>query len=122
MAALQLVPEDRRSSWRVHRVTGGETLAVIGKLYGAAPASILAANPAISAAPAEGDRLLIPAVAREEAAGRQPLRTAAKTRVASRSGSSSATSAAHKAGATRTAKSTPLRRKSPPILTDTASR
>ena len=46
----------------MHRVGAGETLAAIGKRYGAAPASIVAANNLPSGEAMEGDRLLIPVV------------------------------------------------------------
>src|SRR5581483_8725612 len=34
MAALQMIPAERRSTWRIHRVATGETLALIGKRFG----------------------------------------------------------------------------------------
>jgi membrane-bound lytic murein transglycosylase D len=80
VAALQLVPAEHRNSWRMHRVSAGETLAMIGKRYGATPGSILAANNLRSAEPVEGDRLLIPAGMRAEPPVRSRgsrLRTAA---------------------------------------------
>ena len=64
IASLQLVPSERRASWRMHRVESGETLAAIGKRYGALAKSIAAANDLESDEPEIGDRLLIPAVAR----------------------------------------------------------
>ena len=66
-AALQMVPEERRASWRMHIVADGETLAVIGKRYRTTPGTIAAANHMESAAPAVGDRLLIPAAYHEAA-------------------------------------------------------
>jgi membrane-bound lytic murein transglycosylase D len=92
VAALQLVPSEHRNSWRMHRVGAGETLAMIGKRYGSAPGSILAANNLRSAEPVEGDRLLIPAAMRAEppirkatasasAAHRHSSRPAHRTRV-----------------------------------------
>ncbi|MBZ5593566.1 MAG: transglycosylase SLT domain-containing protein [Acidobacteriia bacterium] len=72
MAALQMVPEERRASWRVHQVEDGETLATIGKRYRTAPGTIVAANHMLSASPAVGDQLLIPAAYHEA----EPVRTA----------------------------------------------
>jgi membrane-bound lytic murein transglycosylase D len=78
MAALQMVPSEHRDSWRMHRVGTGETLALIGKRYGTAASSIMAANNLKSAEALEGDRLLIPAVMRSEAPARRLVsRTAA---------------------------------------------
>jgi membrane-bound lytic murein transglycosylase D len=64
-AALQMVPVDRRASWRMHVVADGETLAAIGKRYRTTAGTIAAANHMRSAAPAVGDRLLIPAAYHE---------------------------------------------------------
>ncbi len=96
VAALQSVPAEHRDSWRMHRVGAGETLATIGKRYGTTPGSIIAANNLTadklrSAQPAEGDRLLIPAVMRADpparraasasAAAHRPAKPAHKTPV-----------------------------------------
>src|SRR5579864_2197000 len=72
-AALQMVPAERRASWRMHTVEAGETLATIGQRYKTTPSSIVAANHIQSQSPAPGDHLLIPAVYHEIA----PARTAA---------------------------------------------
>src|SRR5207244_262544 len=63
LASLQSVPPERRASWRIHKVESGETLATIGKRYGASPSVIAAANRMKSAAPETGDRLVIPQAA-----------------------------------------------------------
>lgn len=75
MAALQMVPGERRASSRMHIVEIGETLATIGKRYRTAPGSIAAANNIRSVSPAVGDRLLIPAAYHDQA-----VRTAATKR------------------------------------------
>lgn len=67
-ASLQMIPAERRASWRMHKVASGETLALIGKRYGMAAGSIAAANGLKQASPAAGDRLLIPVAYRESAA------------------------------------------------------
>lgn len=59
-AALETVPATRRAGWRIHKVSAGETLAVIAKRYGTAPTTIAAAN-AVGDGPSAGDVLLIPA-------------------------------------------------------------
>ena len=66
VATLQMVPESHRDSWRLHRVGVGETLASIGKRYGTTSSGIMAANNLSSPEAQEGDRLLIPVVARAE--------------------------------------------------------
>jgi membrane-bound lytic murein transglycosylase D len=66
-ASLQMIPAERRASWRMHKVSGGETLASIGKRYGMVPGSIAAANGLTQATPAAGERLLIPVTYRESA-------------------------------------------------------
>ena len=83
MATLQMVPAERRTAWRMHKVEAGETLAAIAKNYGATPGGIVAANNLKSGEAVEGDRLLIPAAARPEAPARRSVArrsTAANTR------------------------------------------
>jgi membrane-bound lytic murein transglycosylase D len=63
VAALENVPPERRGSWRMHKVESGETLATIGKRYGASPGVIALANRMESDAPETGDRLVIPQAA-----------------------------------------------------------
>jgi membrane-bound lytic murein transglycosylase D len=75
-ASLQMIPAERRASWRMHKVTSGETLAVIAKHYGMAGGSIAAANGLKQASPAAGDRLLIPASYRESAAPKRVVASA----------------------------------------------
>jgi membrane-bound lytic murein transglycosylase D len=70
MAALQMVPAERRTSWRMHTVETGETLATIGKRYRTAAATIATVNKMESISPAVGDRLLIPAAYHEPAPAR----------------------------------------------------
>jgi LysM repeat protein len=68
-----MIPADRRASWRMHKVSGGETLASIGKRYGMLPGSIAAANGQKQASPAAGERLLIPVAYRESAAPKRAV-------------------------------------------------
>jgi membrane-bound lytic murein transglycosylase D len=72
-ATLQLVPVERRASWRMHRVESGETLAEIGKHFGVAASSIVTANNLHSQEMSEGDRLLIPAASRPEPLAKRPV-------------------------------------------------
>jgi membrane-bound lytic murein transglycosylase D len=88
MAALQLIPREHRDSWRLHRVSMGETLATIGKRYGATTSSIIEANHLQSAEAAEGESLLIPAVERTVATKRTATRSSAHRRSARTSTSS----------------------------------
>jgi membrane-bound lytic murein transglycosylase D len=67
-ASLQMIPAERRASWRMHTVSSGETLASIGKRYGMAGGNIAVANGLKQASPAAGDRLLIPVAYRAAAA------------------------------------------------------
>ena len=86
VAALQMVPAERRAAWRMHRVAIGETLAVIGKRYGIAPSTIIAANSLEASEAIEGDRLLIPAAQRAEPpAARKPAPTKSRSRSATAS-------------------------------------
>jgi membrane-bound lytic murein transglycosylase D len=77
MAALDMVPPDHRDSWRMHRLGIGETVADVGKRYGISSSSLVAANNLQSREASEGDRLVIPAVARPEpVATKRPVKSA----------------------------------------------
>ena len=70
-AALEQMPAERRASWRMHRVSDGETLAAIARRF-KVPASLLASTNHVSVeAPSAGDLLLIPAAS---AASQTPAR------------------------------------------------
>jgi membrane-bound lytic murein transglycosylase D len=79
LAALELVPPERRASWRMHRVESGETLADIGRLYGASPGVIAAANKIDDDAPETGDLLMIPQAAVRPVALKAPARATPKS-------------------------------------------
>jgi membrane-bound lytic murein transglycosylase D len=79
VASLQMVPAERRASWRIHRVATGETLAVIGKQYGISTASIVSANSLEGDEALEGDRLLIPAALRPDPPATPTVRRATTT-------------------------------------------
>jgi membrane-bound lytic murein transglycosylase D len=78
-AALDLVPTERRASWRVHRVEAGENLSAIAHSFSLTPRQVAMANNLQDSEPAPGDNLLIPAVYHESAA---PLRAAPKAKAA----------------------------------------
>ncbi len=61
VAAVESVPEDKRATWKFHRVARGETVASIAKKYRMQQASLAAANSAIADEPEVGDLLLVPA-------------------------------------------------------------
>ncbi len=71
-AALDLIPADRRASWRMHRVEEGESLASVARLFNL-PSTKLAEANGLKDEPATGDRLLIPVAYHETVA---PIRTA----------------------------------------------
>jgi membrane-bound lytic murein transglycosylase D len=79
LTALEVVPDSRRLSWRLHRVSSGDTLPLVARRFGIQPASILAANPTLNALwfeqPREGEFVLIPTAPKPEPT-RQPGRTA----------------------------------------------
>lgn len=60
MAALDNIPVEKRVSWRMHRVSAGDTLASIARHYGSSASSIANANPSQADDLAAGDMLLIP--------------------------------------------------------------
>jgi peptidoglycan lytic transglycosylase D len=57
-AALEVIPADRRDSWRVHRVEPGDTLSTVAKQYGASPELVSSANR--NELPEAGEFLAVP--------------------------------------------------------------
>ncbi len=70
-AALETVPADKRASWRLHRLSPGDTLPLLAHRYGATPAALLAANRALGTGwldhPRAGQLVLIPQAPRPAA-------------------------------------------------------
>ncbi len=58
--AVDIIPSGHRSSWRIHRVLNGETLADIAHRYSTAPSAISGANRSVVDPPEPGDLLAIP--------------------------------------------------------------
>jgi membrane-bound lytic murein transglycosylase D len=114
LTALDAVPDSRRLSWRLHRVSSGDNLALIARRFSTVPNAILAANPALDATwferPREGELVLIPAAPKPE-----PVTRSARAGSHKKSASRSATLVARGKG-----KST-LRSKSPSRGTQLAS-
>jgi membrane-bound lytic murein transglycosylase D len=111
LAGIQLVPSEKRNAWRLHRVGGGESLATIGQRYGIAASSIASANRLQSADPAEGDRLVIPAM---------PPRAAVKTVARRSTAHTSASSRARTGTATARRKAAPTTSARKPVTTSSA--
>jgi membrane-bound lytic murein transglycosylase D len=88
MASLELIPADHRTTWRLHQVLPGETLASIGKRYGLSVSNLIAANQLDKPEAAEGDRLVIPLGAHADArqARRGTVRRASAANRAKRGG------------------------------------
>ncbi len=112
-AVLETIPPEKRTAWRVHRVTGGEDMALIARRYRVSQNAILAANRAGASAVEDGDLLIIPtAPVREKPAAKRAShrRGTVSHAVAARSGSSKrrrpATYAAANIRLRRTAKHT----------------
>jgi membrane-bound lytic murein transglycosylase D len=101
-AALDAVPDTSRASWRLHRISNGDTLASIARQYATAPNQILAANARLTEAffnaPEAGEVLLIPAKAKPE-----PVKIAKSSKPSSRKYKASASRRGAKAPAQRVA-------------------
>jgi membrane-bound lytic murein transglycosylase D len=68
-AELAAIPPEKWVSWRRHKVEEGETLSAIAKRYRVSPAEVADANDLPAGAPLEeGQKLIIPAAERSEAA------------------------------------------------------
>ena len=120
LASLELVPAQHRDSWRMHRVTSGETLASVGKQFGISAASIASANNLQTPDAVEGDRLLIPSVMRAETPARNTGSRTAYRRPTTTSARKPQAKAAGKS-APATSPST-AKRKTPVIVARSAAR
>ena len=60
--AIKNVPEDKRSTWRLHRAEDGDTLTGIAKRYNANATALEMANPQIVSSVEPGDFVVVPAV------------------------------------------------------------
>ncbi len=119
-ASLERVPEERRATWRAHKVAGGETLAGIGKRYRVTAASIASANPSAGAELSEGELLLIPAALSSE--GRTVKRVASRRTSARHASSSRRTATTRKTtAAVSSAASKSARKTTQASVTRTAS-
>jgi len=78
ISRLEAIPAAHRDSWRLYRVGAGESLAAIGKRYGASAAAIASANNLPGTDTVEGDRLLIPVAMRADVSARPAARTASR--------------------------------------------
>jgi membrane-bound lytic murein transglycosylase D len=61
MSGLELVPEEKRLAWRVHRSEPGEDLTAVARKYGASPASLLAINSGLKEDLDAGSLVVVPA-------------------------------------------------------------
>jgi membrane-bound lytic murein transglycosylase D len=108
LAALEAVPADKRASWRLHRVSAGDTLPQIVRRYGATPPAILAANRDLGAAwfenPRVGDLVLVPLAPRAAAVTKTARRSSAQNKPA---GSTTVAARRHRSKAAGRAKSAP---------------
>ena len=110
-AALEMVPQTRRSAWRMHRVGEGETLPAIARRFGASVSSIQGANRGLADQPEPGDLVVIPATPKPEprtvARKGAPVRRPAAARASASGSKRPATTAARKpAGKTASGKGT----------------
>jgi membrane-bound lytic murein transglycosylase D len=94
--ALQSVPSEKRTAWRMHRVGSGESLEDIAKIYSASVNGIVQANKLETPETVEGDRLIVPAAPRSVS-----VSTARKS--ATRTASSKSKSRAKASGQTASA-------------------
>ncbi len=74
-AALELIPAERRASWRSHRFEQGETLSSVARLFNVSANQIATVND-LKDDPAPGDRLMIPVAYHETVAPVHRSRTA----------------------------------------------
>lgn len=120
VAALNMIPPDKRASSRTHRVQDGETLATIAARYRTAPGSIAAVNRAAMDDLRTGDLVVIPVaytapkaqVARNSRPGARAV--ASRTTGTRQAGAKPAPRPVAKSGAA-TAKKAPAKKSGPPV-------
>jgi hypothetical protein len=88
-AALQVVPEAHRDSWRVHRIENGETMTDLARRFNTSSSAIIAANR--DDMPETGDWVAIPVAYPGD---RQPVRTSSRKPI-TKTGAHTATAASH---------------------------
>ncbi len=82
LSALQLVPPEKRTAWRLHRIAEGDTAAGVAVRYRTTTAQLLAANPSAANVWESGSMLIVPAPATVER--QAPRRTTSAKSVASK--------------------------------------
>jgi membrane-bound lytic murein transglycosylase D len=129
-ASLEMIPPDRRLSWRIHKVAEGETLASIGRQYGTSAGVIASANKMMTADPVAGDHLVIPAVyrgttstaaVRRYTAGRRTTGVSTVHRTGTSTTTHPGTTTRTGAAAHGTVSPAPVKRKPVKVLTHTAA-
>ena len=104
LASLDAIPAERRASWRIHRVTSGDTLDSIARQYKMPVRAIEAANRATETEP--GDVLIIPTASQLEKSSTKARKTtssSSKKRIASRTSTKSKTSSVKSASSKKPA-------------------
>jgi membrane-bound lytic murein transglycosylase D len=120
VAALEMVPANHRDSWRMHRLGIGETVADVSKRFGIPVNSLVAANNLQSREASEGDRLVIPVVARPApVAAKRPVKSAAVVHRTSASVSAKTKAPANKPAARPAAKPKPKPPAKAPVIAAT---
>lgn len=101
LAALDLVPEGKRKSARLHRLSSGETAAAIARRFGTSPAQIAALNDIEKME--EGALVVVPVTAAPAASGRKASGGMAARAGAARAGAAAGRKAGGRPSSVRTA-------------------
>lgn len=117
-ATLQSIPAERRASWRIHRVTEGDTLDAIARRYRMPVSAIAAAN---NAADAEvGDVLIIPTASQLERTSAGAKKSAGTKRISASRTRAGATSGNRASSGKKTSSGKASARRSAPRGVNTA--
>jgi len=127
LAALDLVPPEKRETWRLHRAQPGDTVALLARRYGATQAAITAANGPRLSEPEPGDLVVIPAAPKPAVVARKaPVKKAVSAgkpqAPAARGASASKKTAAPASGKKQASKNAPYRTASIPGKKTTLAR
>ena len=123
MAGLEMIPSERRASWRAHRTESGDSLAALATRYRTTVAQLQTVNHITEGEPNAGSLLVVPAAA-------QPIVVARTTRPAVRPGARPQTiartpirrPATTQASTAKAAPKQPARKAAPTVARSTARR
>ena len=111
LSALELVPAAKRATWRLYRVSEGDTLTSIARVYKITSKQVSAANPSVGEIPEPGDLLIVPAAAPKRQVARSATKEPAAPKAPAAKPAVAKAAPAKQRSTTASAKQTPAAKK-----------